>query len=176
VEGDQGVGGDERLEQVPDAVIELVANPAHDIERLPSGVVERPVLIALSRIDGTRVTAPEGDDDIGGAKHLIGQWLGKLERHVDAKFSHRVDDNWVDLLLRMRAGRADPHPSVREMVRECHLAAPGVVLAHEQHLRQVLLDCAVRLRHGPELLAGEPGDDHRQEVRPDLRPVANVLV
>jgi hypothetical protein len=47
------------------------------------------------------------------------------------------------------------------------LAAPGVVLADEQHLRNRLLHLRLRLRYSPQPLEGEALDDDRQEVRSD---------
>jgi hypothetical protein len=44
------------------------------------------------------------------------------------------------------------------------LGAAGVLYADEQQFRNGLGDPAVGLRGGGQLLAGEPGDQHGQEV------------
>ena len=49
--------------------------------------------------------------------------------------------------------------------RRGHLAAPGVALAHEQHLRQRFANSPSACAHRPQLLAREPLDDHRHEER-----------
>ena len=170
--------GHERLDQLPHVVVELVANPSDDLERLAGGIGDRPVLIALARVHRARVPAAQRDHDVGGADHRVGERLGELRAHVQADLRHRLHDHRVDLLVGVRPGRANGDPALRQCVGEArgHLAAPGVALAHEQHLRQRLLDRSGRLRDRPQLLAGEPLDDHRQEVRAHRRPVADLLV
>ena len=53
----RGRCGHERLDQLPDVVVELVANPPDDLERLAGGIVDRPVLVALAGVHRARITA-----------------------------------------------------------------------------------------------------------------------
>jgi len=99
VQGKKVSGGDQRLQQVPDVVIDGVADLPHERERLAGGVGDRPVLVARAGIDRTGVAAAEGDDDVGGADHLVGQRLGELERDVHPDLGHRLHHDGVDLLV-----------------------------------------------------------------------------
>ena len=104
--------------------------------------------------------------------------LGNSIAHIDPDLAHRRDDDRVDLLVGCEPAERTATAPSRQLVRQRggHLAAPGVVLAHEQHLRQRLGDQPVGLRDRPQPLAREPLDDHRQEVRTDRRPVADPRI
>jgi hypothetical protein len=80
-------------------VVELVANLSHGREWLAGGIRDRPVLVALAGIHRARVAAAEGDHDVSGEDHFVGERLGELQRDVDADLTDRLHDDRVDLLV-----------------------------------------------------------------------------
>lgn len=76
--------GRERLDQLPDSVIELVADPAHDLERLARAIRHGPILVGLAGIDGARVSAAERHDDVCSANDVVGERFGELTSDVDS--------------------------------------------------------------------------------------------
>ena len=110
------------------------------LEAPPGGIVDRPVLVSLAGVDRAGVAAAHRDHDVGGAHDLIGERLRELLGHVDAELLHRLDDRGVELVGRPAARRADLDSSLRAQPDQPggHLAAAGVVHAHEQHLGLLL--------------------------------------
>src|SRR5918999_2988475 len=111
------------------ALVELVADPPDRLQVLAGRVVERPILVALSRVDGAGIAAAHRDHHVGGAHDLVGERLGELLAHVDAQLLEERDGVWVDLGRRGRARRADVDPPLRAELQEAcsHLAAAGVL-------------------------------------------------
>jgi hypothetical protein len=70
------------------------------------------------------------------------------------------------VMTTVAAGRADVHPPLGVVVqqRRGHLAAPGVVDAHEQHLRDLLDDGPFGLGQGAEPLTAEAVHEQGDEV------------
>ena len=153
-------------EQEPHPLLDLVADPAHGLEVLAGGVLELPVLITLARIDRAGVAAAHRDHGVRGADELVGERLRELLGEVDADLGHRLDRGRVDLLGRIRAGGADVHPTVGELVQQSrrHLAPPRVMDADEQDLGHVLGDLLVGLGQGPQPLTGEAMNEQGDEV------------
>src|SRR6478752_1705829 len=77
--------GEQLRDQLADAPIDLVADPAHGLEVLTGGIVELPVFVPLPRVDRADVAAAHRDHDVGGSHELVGQRLGELLAHVDAE-------------------------------------------------------------------------------------------
>ena len=80
----------ERFDQLPHVVVELVANPSDDLQRLAGGIGDRPVLVSLARVHRAHVPAAQRDDDVGGADDGVGERLGELRAHVEADLRHRL--------------------------------------------------------------------------------------
>src|SRR6266536_6415817 len=66
------------VEQVADALLDLVSDQPHGGNVLAFGVVERPVFVSLAGEDGAGIPAAHGDHDVGRADDLIGPRLGEL--------------------------------------------------------------------------------------------------
>jgi hypothetical protein len=85
-------------------VVELVPDSSDDVDRLAGGIGDRPVLVALARVNRTRIAAAERDHNVGGADHRVGERLGELGADVEADLLHRGRDHRVDSLVGMRPG------------------------------------------------------------------------
>src|SRR5262249_23358234 len=79
-------------DQHPHAGIDLVTDTPDGLEITSVGIVEHPVLVALSRIDGAGVAAAHRDHDVRGPNDLVGQGLRERLAQVDADLLHRDDD------------------------------------------------------------------------------------
>src|SRR5689334_9878233 len=94
-----GMGEDVHVvEKAPDAAFDVVTDGPHRGHVEPGGVVDSPVEVAVAGEHGAGVAAAHGDDDVGGAHHLVGPRLGVLARDVDAAFGHGLDRSGVDLV------------------------------------------------------------------------------
>src|SRR6478672_3459022 len=92
------------------ARVDLVANAPDGCDVLTRGVVHRPVLVALARIDRTGVAAAHGDDDVDALHGVVGEDLRGRARQVDADLVHRLHDRGVDVIGRgaARGMNGDP--------------------------------------------------------------------
>ena len=90
--------------QRPHTSVDLVANPPHRLQVLTGRIVERPVLVALARIDGACVPTPHRDHHVGGTHDLVGQRLRELLADVEPHLGHRLDDSRIDLVGRLATG------------------------------------------------------------------------
>src|SRR5439155_17646924 len=117
-------------------LLDLVADAPHGVDVLASEILERPVLIALARVDRARVTAAHGDDDVGRLHHLVGHRLRELPRNVEPDLGQRRDDRGIELVSRIAPRRADVHLALGVPIQQRgrHLTAAGIVHAHEQDL------------------------------------------
>src|SRR5262245_24428653 len=88
-----------------DARGDLIADSAHGRDVLPRRVVDRPVLVTLSRIDRTGIAAAHRDDDVGGPHDVVRERLRVLLAHVDAQLAHRLDHGRIDDLGGIAPGR-----------------------------------------------------------------------
>src|SRR5215211_7066958 len=84
-----GAGRDKLAQELLDTGVDVVADPADDLDRLAGRVLELPVLIALARIDRAGIPTTHSDDHISGPDELVGQRLGELPGQVDAHLIHR---------------------------------------------------------------------------------------
>src|ERR1035437_588002 len=65
-------------EQRLDAVVNLVADPAHRRERFAGRIFEVPVQVALAWIERAGIAAAHGDDHVRSPDHLVGERLREL--------------------------------------------------------------------------------------------------
>src|SRR5262245_58945781 len=65
-------------DQPPDAGVDLVPDAADRLDVLAGGIVQRPVLVPLARVDRARVATAHRDHHIGGSHDLVGQGLREL--------------------------------------------------------------------------------------------------
>ena len=139
------------VEQFADMVVDLVTDPAHDLQRLPRGIGDLPVQYLLAGYTGHASPQPSVTTTSAARTTSSVSGLGNSIAHIDAELAHRLHHDRVDLLVGMRARRADPDPTVRQVMSERggHLAATRVALTHEQHLRQRLGDKSRRPARPP---------------------------
>src|SRR5919201_5879068 len=86
---------DELGHKGPDALRDLVADPADRPEVLARRVLEVPVLVALTRIDPAGIAAAHRDHDVRGTDGIVGQRLRELASEVDPQFPHGLDDSRI---------------------------------------------------------------------------------
>jgi hypothetical protein len=100
----------------------------------PRRVLEIPILVADPGEDGTYVSAPHRDHDVGVAHGLVAQELRPLSGEIDPDLGHDLDDRGVQTVGGLGAGRPDPDTAGGKPFEQGggHLAPPGVVDAHEQ--------------------------------------------
>ena len=72
------------VEQLLDAVADLVADRSDGFDAHAGGIVELPVFVASARVVRAGVAAAHRDDDVGGAHDFFGPRLGELAGDVDA--------------------------------------------------------------------------------------------
>src|SRR5436190_23574513 len=127
--------GQQRLNTLRD----LVAYLAHGCQVLAGRVLELPILVALARIDRAGVAAAHRDHRVGGPDDVVRERLRELLRQIHANLGHGLDNRRVDPVGGLRAGRADEHSALRELIQQSgrHLAASRVVNADEQDLRDL---------------------------------------
>jgi hypothetical protein len=94
----RSVGAVELGEQRVDAPGDLVAGCAHGVDRLPFGVFDLPVEVALAWDLWAGVSGSHRDHDIGPLGELPGEQLRRLVTQVDSKLVHHRDHFRVDLL------------------------------------------------------------------------------
>src|SRR5215211_7711959 len=98
---------DERFE----ALANLVTNGPNMVEVMARGVVENPVFVAFAGVVRTGVAATHRDHDIGSFDGLGGEDFGPFRGNVNPFFRHGLDGDRIDLVCRLRAGRADIDPT-----------------------------------------------------------------
>ena len=76
----------------------VVANRTDGVDVLSGGIVERPLHITFSGIDGAGVTASHQNHDIGRPDDVIGPRLGEFVGDIDADFGHHGDRRRIDLV------------------------------------------------------------------------------
>ena len=136
VRGAVGVDGVElRVDQLADPGLDAVADGAHIGERQAGRVGDVPALDHGWDV-GAGVAATHGHRPVGMQLHLDEQLARFALRQVDTDLGHRLHDRGPDLLRRVAARRlgADVGRRVALEERLSHLRAPGVVVAHEQHV------------------------------------------
>ena len=115
--------------------LDVVADAAYLVERPASGVGDVPVLDYRGDVRALGA-AREGDCPVGVQLHLERQLLRSPALQVDADLAHRLDDDRVDAVAGLGAGRLGAHvgrPVPLEQ-RLRHLGAPGVLGADEEHV------------------------------------------
>src|SRR5436190_14789028 len=140
--------GHQLPKQDPHSLCDLVSDPPHRLEVLTLGVLELPVLVSLSGIDGAGVAAAHRDHDVGRANRAACERLRKLPREIDVDLRHRLDDDGIEPLRRLAARGADSHPALGQLAENPggHLAPSGVVHAHEQNFRDITLHTGLHTR------------------------------
>ena len=159
---------DQFVDQRLDPLLDLVADPSDLLDGLPGWVGEVPIQVSFAGKHRAGVSAAHRDDDVGGHDDVVGEGLGELLREIEADLCHHLHDLRVDLFGWRAPGRADVDPTLGVVIeqRRCHLAAPRVVDACEQHLRDVRHDPPLVSRHRSEPVTGE-ALSQRRKVRGD---------
>jgi len=106
------VGRHEAFDQTPNAAIKVVANAPDCRQALAGGIVHFLILVALPRINRTRVAAAHRDHQIGRIHELVREWFRKFLPQVKTKLSHYHDYRLVDLVCGCATRRAHVHSTV----------------------------------------------------------------
>jgi hypothetical protein len=101
----------------------------------PGGSSSWPVEVPLAGEDGSGVTAPHGDDDVGHLDRLHPESLRGLGGDVDADLLHRLHDGRVDDIRGSRARGADPDAVARKVREEG--GGPSRRLVHRAFTRRL---------------------------------------
>jgi hypothetical protein len=127
------------FQQAQDPAIELVTDHTNLLEGFPGRVHQLPIFVPDPREDRARVAAAHRDHDVDVPHDLVSQELRSLGRDVDSDLRHRLDDRGVEVIGRLRPGRAHPDPSRRVLLEERgrHLTASGVVDTDEEDLWEI---------------------------------------
>ena len=92
------------MNKLLDSTADLVADRSYDVDYLAGGVVEGPIFVALTRVEGTGVAAAHRDHDVGGLHCFGSKDLGFLGGDVDSFLSHGLNGYGVDLVGWLAAG------------------------------------------------------------------------
>src|SRR5467141_2518892 len=153
------------LDQGPNPDVDLVPDAAHRLDVLAGGIFEIPVLVALARVDRTRIATAHGDDHVRLTHESVGEGFRNLPADVEADLFHCLDHAGVESARRLAAGRAHADsarpPFVEKRCR--HLAASRVVDAHEQNLGDVFAHAMPRPY--PQTTVGSESIPCRREAR-----------
>jgi len=157
---------DEVLDEREDSAVDLVANGADVVNAVAGRVGELPVEVALTGVDGAGVAAAHGDQDVGRSGELVGEGFGKLlERSTPTSAMACTTAGLTSLAGLLPAERTLIRPlACLDRRPGGHLAAAGIVNAHEKNLRYAGYKGSSRLGEGTEAVAGEAADKDVQEV------------
>jgi hypothetical protein len=128
------------LDQVGDALLDVVADTAHVLDRLAGGIVDVPVLDDRGDV-GALGAAGQSDRPVGVELHLERQPLGAPVAEVEADLTHGFDDLGVDAVGGFRAGRLGANILGSVVLEEGlgHLRAPRVLGSDEQGVLHFIL-------------------------------------
>src|SRR4029077_18232205 len=82
---------DEVADELLDADVDLVANPAHRVQVLAGRIIQLPIFISLARVDRAAVAAAHRYHDVGCADIIVCQRFWELSADVKAHLAHRLD-------------------------------------------------------------------------------------
>ena len=105
------------------------------VQRLADRILDIPVEIATTGIDGAGVAASHGHNDIGSADGFVGERLGELASERDADLVKCGDDRRSHSISGGGARSADEHAITGKLSQDAggELRSPGVLHADEEH-------------------------------------------
>src|SRR4051794_29486638 len=132
------------VDQRVDPPADLAADAADRVEVLAGRILELPVLVPLPWIGRARVPATHRDHSVRRAHGLVGKRLRELLLEIPPDLGHRGHHIRVEVIGRIAARRAHMNSPAGQLVEETggHLAAPRVVDADKEHLRDSLIHAA----------------------------------
>jgi hypothetical protein len=109
-----------------DPSVDLIHNWSHLFYRQSCGIIELPILVTLSWIEGAGVTTAHCHNDVCAPRSVVCQWFRKLLRGIKTPVPQDGDDRRIQFARRFRPCRLNLNPPLGIVLKEyaCRQAAP----------------------------------------------------